>query len=69
MILYWLMMHSKEHKYIVSLDIHAVHVQVCDRDVSWQTEVYFDQHRYARAETAVSAAVSGGESKDVGGDG
>jgi len=68
----WWMMHSREHKYIVSLKFIPVHVQVCTTDVTdvpRYTSKSATQQCYARAETAVSAAVSGGESKDVGGDG
>lgn len=48
-----------------------VHVQVCNTGGYPQryTSTGTTQRCYARAETAVSAAVSGGESKDVGGDG
>ena len=51
----------------MSLKFIPVHVQVCNTDVPVLTSA--TQLCYARAETAVSAAVRGGESKDVGGDG
>jgi len=66
------MMHSKVDKYIVSLDVHTVHVQVCNMDIPCQTEGYFDQCEtvmLCARRNCVWAAVSRGESEDVGGDG
>ena len=66
-------MHCKEQKYIVSLKSVPAHVQDCNTDVPDVPRGILRkntaQQRYARADTVVSAAVSGGESRDVGGDG